>query len=648
MFHIILFSPLLGFFLAFIAGLIFTKKTANKLAIISTCGLMSVSTFLSVYAFYHQMKHPALKIVKLWEWLSFEGLSIELSLQIDSLSIIMLCVVTIVSLCVHIYSIGYMDHDPHLAKFMSYLSLFTFMMLLLVTSANLIQLFMGWEGVGLCSYLLIGFWNEKPKANNAALKAFVVNRVGDLGFVLGVCVCVAFLGKIDFQFLSTLPAIKESFPLFNFYGLTQFDLIVLFFLWGAMGKSAQFGLHTWLPDAMEGPTPVSALIHAATMVTAGIFLLVRLSPMVSIAEVAQPIILAVGTVTAFFAGTVGLVQQDIKRVVAYSTCSQLGYMMMAVGLSAYHFAIFHLFTHAFFKALLFLGAGSVIHALSGEQNLSKMGGIYKAIPKTYAFMWIGTLALIGFPFMAGFYSKELIIGASFVKMFSAQEGGYFYLFTALMAVIVVFLTSFYSLRLMFKAFHGKANADERVMAHIHDSHFIMLFPLFILSIGAVLSGIVFMKLFTTDQFWIGVLPSTEALAHQVHHLPSFINMAILSIMFFGVGVSYLFFVQRNKLLISISSRFPKLYQFLSMKWYFDELYDKIIVKPSFSVGNNFWQKMDLGLIDRFGPDGFTGAVLNLGRRLVKAQSGYLYHYVFVMVVGVIIFIMWFRITEGLY
>jgi NADH-quinone oxidoreductase subunit L len=539
-----------------------------------------------------------------------------------------------------------MHDDPHRPRFFAYLSLFTFAMLALVTSDNFVQLFFGWEGVGLASYLLIGFWYKKPSANAAAIKAFIVNRVGDFGFALGIMAIFFVFGSLDFTTVFE-GAKTHAGKTFEFAGY-QVDIlttICLLLFMGAMGKSAQFLLHTWLPDAMEGPTPVSALIHAATMVTAGVFLVCRCSPLFELAPVALQVVTIVGATTAFFAATVGLFQNDIKRVVAYSTCSQLGYMFFAAGVGAYQAAMFHLFTHAFFKALLFLGSGSVIHALAGEQDMRKMGGVKPAIPATYWLMVIGTLAITGFPFMAGFWSKDAIIESAF----AAHTGVGNYAFA--MGVLAAAITSFYSWRLIFMTFHGKHRGDHHVLEHAHESPPVMLVPLFILAAGAVLSGILFEGVFIGHEqaeFWRGAIVNLQhhTALDSRHHVPDWVYFTPAAAMLLGLVIAWYFYIARPELPARLAARKGPLYLFLYNKWYFDELYDFLFVRPAKGLGHFLWKFGDGRLIDGLGPDGVSAGIADWTRQVVRLQTGYVYHYAFAMLIGVAILATWFMTGAG--
>jgi NADH-quinone oxidoreductase subunit L len=557
----------------------------------------------------------------------------------------MLVVVTTISAFVHLYSIGYMQEDPYRPRFFSYLSLFTFAMLMLVTSDNLVQLFFGWEGVGLMSYLLIGFWYQKPEANAAAIKAFIVNRIGDFGFALGIFAAFMMTGLLDFGTLfAQAPALTGKTIHFLAWDVDALTLICLLLFMGAMGKSAQFLLHTWLPDAMEGPTPVSALIHAATMVTAGVFMVARLSPLFELAPVAQTFVVFIGATTAFFAATIGLVQNDIKRIVAYSTCSQLGYMFVAMGVGAYSVGMFHLFTHAFFKALLFLGSGSVIMAMHHEQDIWKMGGLKDKIPFTYATMVIGTLALTGFPLTAGYFSKDAIIEAAY----ATHNPMMLYAFSTTVAAAA--LTSFYSWRLIFVTFHGTPH-DRSRYEHAHESPLVVLVPLGFLAAGSILSGYPFKDLFAGEgvaAFFRDSLKFAESnhILHEMHSVPYGVAIAPTVMMALGFLVAWHFYIRKPELPFELARQHEPLYKFLLNKWYFDELYDLVFVRPTLWLGRLLWKGGDGWLIDGFGPDGVSARVLDVTRNVVRLQTGYLYHYAFAMLIGVAALITWFIFRSG--
>jgi NADH-quinone oxidoreductase subunit L len=654
MYQAIVFLPLLGFLIVGLFGTSLGAKASEYI----TSGFLVVSAVLSWIAFFSVgFGEGEVFTVPVLRWIQSGGLDASWALRIDTLTVVMLVVVNTVSALVHIYSIGYMHHDPNRPRFFAYLSLFTFAMLMLVTADNLVQMYFGWEGVGLASYLLIGFWYKKPSANAAAIKAFVVNRVGDFGFALGIFgVFVLFgsvnLGTIFANAASFIPAegAPEGAAVLTFLGhaldkQSAMTVVCLLLFMGAMGKSAQVPLHTWLPDAMEGPTPVSALIHAATMVTAGVFMLARLSPLFELSHSALTVVTFIGAFTAFFAATVGLVQNDIKRVIAYSTCSQLGYMFVALGVGAYGAAIFHLFTHAFFKALLFLGSGSVIHAVSDEQDMRKMGGLRTLIPKTYWMMVIGTLALtgVGIPVTvigtAGFFSKDAIIEAAFASH-NLFAGTAFVLL-----VVAACFTSFYSWRLIFMTFHGEARASHEVMHHVHESPPVMLVPLFILAAGALFAGIIFHGAFIGEgyaEFWkasLFTLPENHIL-HEIHELPLWVELAPFVAMVIGFGVAWKFYIRTPELPASVAANHRLLYAFLLNKWYFDELYDVLFVRPAKSLGRFLWKTGDGTIIDGLGPDGVSARVLDVTNRVVKLQTGYLYHYAFAMLIGVAALVTW--------
>jgi NADH-quinone oxidoreductase subunit L len=582
--------------------------------------------------------------IELFPWITSGDLNVGWTLRVDTLTAVMLVVVNTVSSLVHLYSWGYMADDPHRPRFMSYLSLFTFAMLMLVTADNLVQLFFGWEGVGLASYLLIGFWYERPSANAAAIKAFIVNRVGDFGFALGIFAVFMLIGSVDYETIfAGAPALAGKATI-NFFGwhLDALTLTCVLLFMGAMGKSAQFLLHTWLPDAMEGPTPVSALIHAATMVTAGVFMVARLSPLFELAPNAQTVVMFFGATTAFFAATVGLVQNDIKRIVAYSTCSQLGYMFVAMGAGAYSVGIFHLFTHAFFKALLFLGSGSVIIAMHHEQDIRNMGGLWRKIPFTFYVMVIGTFALTGFPLTAGYFSKDAIIESAY----ASQNPMALYAF--LMTTVAAALTAFYSWRLIFKTFFGEPHDPEHYEA-ARESPLVMTIPLGVLAIGSLLAGYPFEELFAghgIEEFFRESVKMNPHIIEQMHAIPDTIKHLPTLMMAIGFAVSFIFYVSRPYIPVELASQHRLLYEFLLNKWYFDELYDLVFVRPVKSIGRFLWKQGDGFVIDGFGPDGVSARVLDVTRNVVRLQSGYLYHYAFAMLIGVAGLITWFMFGLG--
>ena len=666
MYQTIVFLPLIGFLIAGLAG----RSIGDKACEYVTSGLLILAAILSWIAFFSfGFGEGETQRIVLLHWMQSGSLDVSWSLRIDRLTLVMLVVVNTVSSLVHVYSIGYMHHDPHRRRFFAYLSFFTFAMLMLVTSNNLVQMFFGWEGVGVASYLLIGFWYKKPSANAAAMKAFIVNRVGDFGFALGIFGTFVLFGTVNLDTIfagaadiagqlgagagtaaeqgvdvaaAAAPALTDTVLNFAGYSLSMggaLTVVCLLLFMGAMGKSAQIGLHTWLPDAMEGPTPVSALIHAATMVTAGVFMLARMSPVFELSHSALTFVTFIGATTAFFAATIGCVQNDIKRVIAYSTCSQLGYMFVALGVGAYNVAIFHLFTHAFFKALLFLGAGSVIHAVSDEQDMRRMGGLRKHIPKTYWMMVIGTLALTGFPFTAGYYSKDAIIEAAFAgdNSFAIYGWG--------MTVIAALLTSFYSWRLIFMTFHGKPRASADVMHHIHESPNVMLIPLYVLGAGALFAGFVFEGSFIGEgftEFWHSALAIGEdtTVLHVMHETPFWIAILPTVTMAVGFFVAWQMYLKHTDLPAKAAARNPGLYKFLLNKWYFDELYDFLFVRTAKRVGRFLWKTGDGTIIDGLGPDGISARVLDVTNRVVKLQTGYLYHYAFAMLIGVAALVTW--------
>ena len=626
----IVFLPLLG---AVIAGF-FGRVIGDRASQLVTCIALSISGVLSIITFYDVALMGNSVRVDLFTWIASGDFQVQWALRIDALTAVMLVVVSVISAIIHWYSIGYMSHDPHIPRFFAYLSLFTFAMLMLVTADNFLQLYFGWEGVGLCSYLLIGFWYDRPTANAAAIKAFVVNRIGDFGFALGIMAVFFVFSSIEFDTVfAAAPGVAGT--TFDFLGaeLDILTVITLLLFLGAMGKSAQVPLHTWLPDAMEGPTPVSALIHAATMVTAGVFMVARCSPLFEQAPVTLAVVTAIGAFTAIFAASVGLVQTDIKRVIAYSTCSQLGYMFFAAGIGAYPVAIFHLFTHAFFKALLFLGSGSVIHGFSDEQDMRKMGGAWRKMPLTYVVMWIGSLALAGVPFFAGYYSKDLIIESAFA---AGTDVG---LFAFYLGIVAASFTAFYSWRLLFMTFHGECRASEEVKSHIHESPPIMTVPLVLLAIGALFSGIAGVELFTgehLDKFWGTsiVMLGEHSVIEAAHHVPLWVKLLPLVVTFGGIALAWHFYVRSPETPKRLAEINHELHHFLLNKWYFDELFDLLFVNPSKWIGRTLWLSGDGRVIDGLGPDGIAATVIRLARRAGQLQSGYVYHYAFAMLIGV--------------
>ena len=615
----------------------------SRLAELITTTLLMISMVLSWIAFVQVgFGHEPVR-VPIFTWMSAGDLHVEWALRIDTLTAVMLVVVNTVSGFVHLYSIGYMHEDPYRPRFFGYLSLFTFAMLMLVTADNLVQLFFGWEGVGLASYLLIGFWYHKPEANAAAIKAFVVNRVGDFGFALGIFSVFFLVGAVDFDtvFAQAPALVGKTIPIFGTQlNALTFTCFLLFM--GAMGKSAQFLLHTWLPDAMEGPTPVSALIHAATMVTAGVFMVARLSPLFELSPTAQSFVTFIGGTTALFAATIGLVQNDIKRIVAYSTCSQLGYMFVAMGCGAYSVGIFHLFTHAFFKALLFLGSGSVIHAMHHEQDIRQMGGLKDRIPFTYATMLVGTLALTGFPLTAGYFSKDAIIEAAYVGHNT------FALYGFATTVFAALLTAFYSWRLVFKTFHGEPH-DRKHWRDAHESPMVMLIPLGFLALGSIVAGYPFRDIFAghgVEGFFRESLTfaKTNNVLELMHEIPVWIGTLPTVMMVIGFAIAWYFYIKRPDVPVQLARDHDVLYRFLLNKWYFDELYDAIFVRPAKWIGRALWKGGDGWLIDGFGPDGVSARVLDVTRGVMRMQTGYLYHYAFAMLIGAALFITWFMFS----
>ena len=614
---------------ALISGF-FGKFIGDRNSELLTSIFVTISAILSVFVFYEVIINQYQNNIKIATWINSGSLNVNWSMKIDPLSAVMLVVVTSISSLVHIYSIGYMSHDPHKPRFMAYLSLFTFAMLILVTSDNFIQLFFGWEGVGLCSYFLIGFWFKKETANAAAIKAFLVNRVGDFGFALGIFLIFYLFGTVNYsEVFEQIPSAIDKKVIFLGFEANAINLICLLLFIGAMGKSAQILLHTWLPDAMEGPTPVSALIHAATMVTAGVFLVVRCSPIYEYSELILNFITIVGMSTAFFAATVALVQTDIKKIIAYSTCSQLGYMFFATGVGAYNVAMFHLFTHAFFKALLFLGSGSVIHAFKNEQNINKMGGVWKRLPYTYTLMIIGTLALTGFPFLSGFYSKDAIIEFAYLR------GNTTGIYAASIGIFTAVLTSIYSWRLIFKAFHGNFNNEDIKIEETHESPFVMLAPLILLSAGAVFAGVTFKELFIgndgLNNFWKDSIFFLKPLSNQ--HPPFWFLILTPLLVTLSIPLAYYLFVKNTNLVKQIVEINKPLHQFLINKWYFDELYEVLFIKSSKKLGLFLWKFFDVKIIDGFGPNGISSMIKRFSLKAKKFQSGFIYQYAFIMLLG---------------
>jgi len=630
--HLIIFLPLIGFLFCFFFGKNFNFKVSQIL----TTSFLFVSAILSWILFFSFLGEKETEVIHIFNWFTSGNFIVDWSIRLDSLTTTMFIVVCSVSSCVHLYSIGYMNEDPSKERFMGYLSLFTFFMLMLVSSNNLLQMFFGWEGVGLASYLLIGFWYHKSVANSAAIKAFLVNRVGDFGYAIGIAGVFFIFGSIEFEVIfNNVENFKDHNIQFLGLSLSTIDLLCLLLFIGAMGKSAQLGLHTWLPDAMEGPTPVSALIHAATMVTAGVFLVARMSPLFEFAVVTNLFITFIGASTAIFAASIALTQNDIKRVIAYSTCSQLGYMFFAAGLGAYNASIFHLMTHGFFKALLFLSAGSVIHAMHHEQDMRKMGGLYKKIPFTATMMWIGSLAIIGFPYFSGYYSKESILENAYYSNSSMATFAY------TVGVLTALLTAFYSWRLLFMTFHGENRSDSKTFQRAHESPLVMTLPLFLLAFGSIFVGMFFAN------FYIGKLQYTfwgEAIAlHEGkhHYLPFIQTFIVKSSVAIGVMLAAIIYFYKSYLSKNLAHNLYPLYSISLNKWYVDELYNSIFIKPYFLLANLFWKKGDEKIIDGYGPNGITKIVLVSSNYLSRFQSGYLYHYAFAMLGGLVIILTWF-------
>ena len=628
----IIFLPLLGFLFCFLLG----KQFNYKVYQISTTSILFLCTLFSWIIFIQFINNKETEIIFILNWISSGNFIVDWSIRLDTLTAVMFIVVTTVSACVHLYSIGYMEEDPSKIRFMGYLSLFTFFMLVLVSSNNLLQMFFGWEGVGLASYLLIGFWHHKDSANKAAIKAFVVNRVGDFGYAIGIAGIFYIFGTISFDSIfSQVDQFSDHQIQFLSFSFPTLDFLCFLLFIGAMGKSAQLGLHTWLPDAMEGPTPVSALIHAATMVTAGVFLVARMSPLYEFATFTNLFITFIGAATAIFAASIALTQNDIKRVIAYSTCSQLGYMFFAAGVGAYNASIFHLTTHAFFKALLFLSAGSVIHAMHHEQDMRKMGGLFKKIPFTATMMWIGSLAIIGFPYLSGYYSKESILENAFYA-----SNGIAY-FAYLVGILTALLTAFYSWRLLFLTFHGENRSNNKTYNHAHESPLVMTAPLFILAIGSIFSGIFFADYFIgyyKKEFWDNAILLTES-SHK--YLPLTQSLISKSAVAIGILVCVLIYSNNLNRAKNLSYNLDPLYSLSKNKWYVDELYHKVFVLTFFKLANFFWKKGDEKTIDGLGPNGVSWIISKSSSYVSLFQSGYLFHYAFAMLGGLVIILTWF-------
>ena len=630
--QLIVFLPLFGFLFCFFFGKIFGFKASQ----IITTSFLFISAILSWFLFFSYLGEREMEVIYIFNWFTSGNFIVDWSIRLDSLTTTMFIVVCSVSACVHLYSIGYMSNDPSKERFMGYLSLFTFFMLMLVSSNNLLQMFFGWEGVGLASYLLIGFWYHKPSANNAAIKAFLVNRIGDFGYALGIAGIFYIFGSVEFSVIfDNAESFKDHSIQFIGLNFSTIDLLCFLLFIGAMGKSAQLGLHTWLPDAMEGPTPVSALIHAATMVTAGVFLVARMSPLFEYALFTNLFIIFIGASTAIFAASIALTQNDIKRVIAYSTCSQLGYMFFAAGLGAYNASIFHLMTHGFFKALLFLSAGSVIHAMHHEQDMRKMGGLFKKIPFTGTMMWIGSLAIIGFPYFSGYYSKESILENAYYSSSSMATFAY------TVGILTALLTAFYSWRLLFMTFHGQTRSDKKTFDHAHESPLVMTLPLILLAFGSIFAGLLF------SNFYIGKMQysfwGNSIILHEGkhHYLPFIQTLIVKSSVAIGVMLAALIYFYKNHLSKNLANNLYPLYSISLNKWYVDELYHSIFIRPYFYLANLFWKKGDEKIIDGCGPNGISKLISISSYYLSRFQSGYLYHYAFVMLGGVVIIFTWF-------
>ncbi len=634
-------SPLAGFLLAGSFG----RALGDRFGFAVTIGFMllaSVCAEANLADVLYATPQP--DPVVLGTWFNIGGFQLDWALRRDTLSSVMVAMVAPVATLIHIYSVGYMAHERRAFRFFSYLSLFSFAMLMLVTANNLVQLFFGWEGVGLASYLLINYWYDRPSANRAAMKAFIVNRVGDLFFAVGIALVFFVFGSVEFPviFASVDQHTNEIYHLFG-SSLHAYEVIGVLLFLGAMGKSAQIGLHTWLPDAMEGPTPVSALIHAATMVTAGVFLMARMSPLMDAAPAALNFVLFIGGTTCLFAATIACVQTDIKRVIAYSTCSQLGYMFIAAGATAYQASMFHLITHAFFKALLFLCAGSVIHAMSDEQDMRKMGGIWRRVPITYGCMWAGSLAIAGVPFFAGYWSKDAILETGWVTPVSMGLYGFW------TGTVAAFLTAFYSWRLLIMTFHGAPRADAHTMEHVHESTPWMTVPLLLLAVGAVFSGWAFHDDFIgVNQlaFWAGSIhsgPNNHILV-DIEHIPDWVAWLPTVTSFLGIGLAYVMYMLRPELPARLATIFQPVYQFLVHKWYFDELYDAVFVRPAQWLARQLWHVGDETLIDGM-PNGAAALAAGGSAQVVKIQTGSIAVYAFTMLIGLVVLVSLFLLIR---
>ncbi len=633
----VVFLPLIA---AIIAGF-FGRAIGDRGSQLVTCAALLLSAALGIIVFRDILSMPEPEIIPLFKWIVAGGVGVTWSIRLDTLSGVMIVVVTVVSSMVHVYSIGYMAEDKSIPRFMAYLSLFTFFMLALITSNDFLQLFFGWEGVGLMSYLLIGFWYDRPSANAAAIKAFIVNRIGDFGFSLGIFAVFVIFGTLNFpEVFAHAPKAVGTTMDFLGWRVDSLTLACILLFIGAMGKSAQIPLHTWLPDAMEGPTPVSALIHAATMVTAGVFMVARLSPLFEYSATALVVVGVIGATTAVFAASVGMAQNDIKKVVAYSTCSQLGYMFIAAGVSAYQASVFHLFTHAFFKGLLFLCCGSVIHAMGGEQDMRRMGGLWRKTPWTYVTMWVGALSLSGIPPFSGYWSKDTILDAAWASGSAVGRYGW------VLGTVAAFMTAFYIARVMFMTFHGEPRAGHEIMHHAHESPWVMRIPLIVLAIGAaVLGGLLDGDFIGQGRgnFWkaaIFVLPGHNALS-EAEGIPGIIRWLPFLCGVGGIGTAYYFYIVNPQLPMRLAQQYRMIYLFLLNKWYFDELYDHIAVRPAMATGEGLWKGGDQTVIDGLGPNGVAAMTRDLARQASRLQSGYLYHYAFVMLIGLVGFVTWY-------
>jgi NADH-quinone oxidoreductase subunit L len=632
LFAVAVFAPLIGALLAGLPG----RVLGDRVAQMTSIGFMLLASVCGVAAWVqHIYLGVPNGVVPVADYITAGDFRLSWALQFDTLSTTMVAMVTCVATLIHIYSVGYMAHERFTtSRFFSYLSLFSFAMLMLVTANNLVQLFFGWEGVGLCSYLLIGYWYDRPSACAAAIKAMIVNRVGDLAFALGIAAIFLRFGVVDFTtiFAAVPQHVDDMYHVLG-SDFRAYEVIGVLLFIGAMGKSAQIFLHTWLPDAMEGPTPVSALIHAATMVTAGVFLMARMSPLMEFAPGALSMVTFIGATTCLFAATIGCVQNDIKRVIAYSTCSQLGYMFLAAGVGAYQASIFHLITHAFFKALLFLCAGSVIHAMSDEQDMRKMGGIWRMVPITYSAMWIGSLALGGvFPF-AGYFSKDAILNAAF------ESGSGIGMYGFICGSCAAFLTAFYSGRLLFMTFHGRPRADQHTMEHVHESPWSMTGPLMALSVGAILAGWWFYPQFIGSgqvAYWQGAIfnGADNHVLQRLEDVPTAIALLPSAVGLLGFALAVWFYIVNTALPARLAERFRPVYLFLLNKWYFDELYDAIFVKPAWFLARLFWHVGDETLIDGV-PNGLAELTVDGSRAAVKIQTGSIAIYAFTMLIGLV-------------